>query len=528
MKLRFITAAGTAVVTLTLVSVVLLIGQRVLDRSYSTLEERHVQSDLKRTLDLIYLEAENLEVVARDYATWDDTYEYMRDRKQAYITSNYGELSMRDLGVRFVMLVSNRGEAIFRRSPGNFDFALAETGLIEVLRKNAHGGNSGISNHGVLNLPNGPMIVSYRPILRSNGDGPRRGTLIMGRDLDYHFVGRVSVLAQVPMIVQPLDRLSADSWREAAAQLASGQPNVIQEVDPGRIAGFANVTDMLGLPKLLLRIEHDRDLWNQGQRDRRILMWLVISISVLIGLLTLGFIHLCIVRRLERMIAFAASISNENELHRRIDLKGSDEIAHLGDTLNRMLDDLQTSHEKLVLAGEQLHYEATHDSLTGAWNRSAGVAILDRELARCAREHTEVTIILLDLDHFKKVNDRYGHSAGDAVLKHFTACVLRNLRTSDVLARYGGEEFLIIAPNCGMTEARVLTQRILHNLRSAALPVAQTFLHVTASAGVTAGSAPQSSQELIAVADRAMYRAKANGRNCACFEEMKISRMLPA
>ena len=92
MKLRFITAAGTAVVTLTLVSAVLFIGERVLSRSFSTLEARHLQSDLKRTLDLIYLEADNLDVVARDYATWDDTYTYMREQNRAYITSTYGDL----------------------------------------------------------------------------------------------------------------------------------------------------------------------------------------------------------------------------------------------------------------------------------------------------------------------------------------------------------------------------------------------------------------------------------------------------
>jgi diguanylate cyclase (GGDEF)-like protein len=128
---------------------------------------------------------------------------------------------------------------------------------------------------------------------------------------------------------------------------------------------------------------------------------------------------------------------------------------------------------------------------------------------------------MLDADHFKNVNDCYGHAAGDAVLKNVTAVISRNLRGFDVLARYGGEEFLIIAPNCNLEEAHSMTQRILQKLEEAPINVGQSVIHVTMSAGVTCGAAPTIAEDLIDASDGALYRAKARGRNRVEIEEVR-------
>jgi diguanylate cyclase (GGDEF)-like protein len=523
MKLRFLIAAGTAVVTLTLVVAVLVLGHQVLDHSYAVLEARHLQDDLKQTLDLLQVEAENLDVVTHDYGSWDDTWKFMAVRSRTYLKNNYGQLSLKNLNVQLVMILDPQQKVVFSRTLGDADSSRDERTLLGLSRELSTRIAGEHSVCGFLMLSRGPVAVALRPILDSDGKGPSHGTLIMVRDLDYRFIAHLSALAQVPLTLQPLDRVTDPQWQAARRALASGQPNFMHFTeDRGTL--FGRVSDLLGRPAMLLRIEHDREIWNRGLVVRRLLMWLAIAISVLFGILYLGFIQHCIVRRLERLIAFASSISTDKGLHRRIELGGNDEITELGSTLNRMLDDLQLSQQQLVSAGERLQYEATHDALTGAWNRAAGIDLLDRELDRCSRDCTQVAVILLDLDQFKNVNDLYGHAAGDAVLKHFTANVSRNLRSFDVLVRYGGEEFLIIAPNCGMAEARVLTERLLQSLRSVAISVGNNFIHLTASAGVTAGAAPFTSEELISVADVAMYRAKANGRDCAHLEEVKTNR----
>ncbi len=178
----------------------------------------------------------------------------------------------------------------------------------------------------------------------------------------------------------------------------------------------------------------------------------------------------------------------------------------------RRILDLQAD---LVKAREALREQATHDPLTGLWNRYALLEALDREHSRAAREGTPLAVIMLDLDHFKRVNDTYGHQAGDAVLRETAGRMQAVVRAYDLVGRYGGEEFLIVLPGTSGVNAAQLAER----LRAAVAydPVDHDLLRipVTASFGVGA-SGPEPSgdpQTLIRLADEALYRAKEKGRN---------------
>jgi diguanylate cyclase (GGDEF)-like protein len=178
----------------------------------------------------------------------------------------------------------------------------------------------------------------------------------------------------------------------------------------------------------------------------------------------------------------------------------------------RRILDLQAD---LVKAREALREQATHDPLTGLWNRYALLEALEREHSRAARGGTPLAVIMLDLDHFKRVNDTYGHLAGDAVLRQTAKRMQAVVRSYDLVGRFGGEEFLIVLPGTSGANAAQLAER----LRAAVAhePVSQDLLRipVTASLGVGA-SGPEPSgdpQTLIRVADEALYRAKERGRN---------------
>jgi diguanylate cyclase (GGDEF)-like protein len=152
----------------------------------------------------------------------------------------------------------------------------------------------------------------------------------------------------------------------------------------------------------------------------------------------------------------------------------------------------------------KLEYLARRDELTGLLNRRVLGEELERELAVAHRRGRPLSVVMLDLDHFKSYNDTWGHQAGDRLLKGAAAAWVAELRNSDLIARYGGEEFIVILPECGIDDAIVTARRLRQAVPDDA----------TCSAGVAALEGMESSAQLIGRADRALYHAKALGRNC--------------
>ena len=162
-----------------------------------------------------------------------------------------------------------------------------------------------------------------------------------------------------------------------------------------------------------------------------------------------------------------------------------------------------------------LRIQATYDALTGLWNRAAILEAMHLELNRAARKGLDLAVIMADLDHFKQVNDTYGHIAGDAVLREAASRMHRALRPYDQIGRYGGEEFLMIVPECTEEAAMIVANRICRCVSSDAIRVPEGMIRITSSLGVTVNhhGLCTDSNMLIRAADAALYRAKHKGRN---------------
>lgn len=168
----------------------------------------------------------------------------------------------------------------------------------------------------------------------------------------------------------------------------------------------------------------------------------------------------------------------------------------------------------LLQAREELRERANKDLLTMLPNRAAISVALEQEFARCHRDHRTVGVILLDIDHFKRINDTYGHFAGDAVLRETAARLRGNMRPYDQVGRYGGEEFLVVLPNCDLEQAAAQAERMRSKLQATSMLVDGAELTITASFGVTVSDGSERTPDVfIRVADEALYRAKAEGRN---------------
>jgi len=172
--------------------------------------------------------------------------------------------------------------------------------------------------------------------------------------------------------------------------------------------------------------------------------------------------------------------------------------------------------DKLVEAREDMRFKATHDTLTGLFNRGVILDLLGRELARTQREQGCTSILMGDVDYFKKINDTYGHPVGDEVLKEIARRLLASVRSYDFVGRYGGEEFLIVLNSCDASFALARAETIRKTVAQDPVPTSRGLVAVTMSFGVLSskdwGARPL--EDLLHETDAALYASKAAGRNC--------------
>jgi len=171
--------------------------------------------------------------------------------------------------------------------------------------------------------------------------------------------------------------------------------------------------------------------------------------------------------------------------------------------------------ERLLSANDALKVQLAHDPLTTMLSRAAILETLRTELIRSQRQQTTIGIVMADVDHFKQVNDTYGHQAGDSVLLETAKRMRSSVRPYDAVGRYGGEEFLIVMPGCGISGAMSQAERLRNAIRKEPVDTSEGLIAITLSLGVTVGGGAKSAEleELLRTADAALYVAKNGGRN---------------
>ncbi len=183
---------------------------------------------------------------------------------------------------------------------------------------------------------------------------------------------------------------------------------------------------------------------------------------------------------------------------------------------------LEREKAELLRTSIKLRKQAECDHLTDLWNRRIIVERLQQEVERSYRDNTPLSVIMVDLDHFKRVNDTFGHPAGDQVLRQVGAIFKNSLRSYDGAGRYGGEEFLLILPGVNLLNAVARAEQLRQSIESARFRYNGTSIAMTASFGVVSDF-PTDPAELIHAVDAALYQAKNSGRNCIMTIKQKSS-----
>jgi diguanylate cyclase (GGDEF)-like protein len=229
-----------------------------------------------------------------------------------------------------------------------------------------------------------------------------------------------------------------------------------------------------------------------------------------------------IVLPLQRLIRAADRIA-AGDLEVRLSATRSDELGHLTQVFNQMTDRLRCSHAEIMAANEAMQQQnevlktlSITDSLTGLYNRSKLDSILTDQLARFKRSHRPFTLLMLDIDHFKTLNDTYGHITGDEILAAVARILLQSIRSIDYAARYGGDEFIIILTETSAELAWKTAERVRSQVETLHPTVKGAEIALTVSLGIVE-SLPEdmTATEVFARADHALYEAKRGGRNRA-------------
>ncbi len=196
----------------------------------------------------------------------------------------------------------------------------------------------------------------------------------------------------------------------------------------------------------------------------------------------------------------------------------------LSSKLRNSLATVRESFFELARTREALEYRATHDGMTGAMNRSAILAALERELSRSSRSELQLAVLLIDLDHFKSINDRFGHAAGDIAIVASCTRMQDCLRAHDYVGRYGGEEFLVIVTDCDQPAAEHIADRIRTRISEHPITLNANPLFVTATIGLTMSRPEDVPESLLRRADLALYEGKEKGRNCVSLSGPEVGQ----
>lgn len=200
-----------------------------------------------------------------------------------------------------------------------------------------------------------------------------------------------------------------------------------------------------------------------------------------------------------------SDLTKEIEIHKQTQKN----LQHAKEKTEKLAQELKDSNK-------QLKEMAYRDGLTGLYNHRYFKDLIAHELNRSERYKNPLSIIMLDLDHFKKINDGFGHPVGDIVLKEVSKAIQNSIRSCDIAARYGGEEFIVVLPETQLEKAMVVAERLRKTVEGLPITANNSSINVTISGGLTSYIATKSKKEtsdIISEADNALYHAKKNGRN---------------
>jgi signal transduction histidine kinase len=360
MTLRKKTLVILSMTIFSLMVVLYTVSRFIMLNSFVKLEQQDVRKHVERFLSVLAEDITSLNRTVSDWAPWDDSYAFIEDANEAYITHNLPYSGLSNLRLQLILFRHASGRLVFSTAvdlhqgielplpPATQEFLLQDTLLTEHPNTNS-------SVAGIVLAPEGPLLVASQPIITSEDKGPIRGTLIMGRYLDADEIQWLTGITHLSTMMYLLrDAAQPPDVQYALATLSNETPVVIHPLSATMIAGYTLVNDIHGKPCVVFRVDLPRAIYQQGQASIRYFLISLLASGVVLGLVILLLLERVILSRLAGLDDSLSQIRTGRDLSYRVKVTGEDELTSLATTINRMLSALQQYEEELRKQQEHL------------------------------------------------------------------------------------------------------------------------------------------------------------------------------
>ena len=476
------------------------------------LEMAEAHGQLHRLLSLFHASSQRLQGTLQPWANWTGLHAYLQDRQPAFRQNELGLKALTAAQVDFLVLLDMDSQLIdMIEVPGH----QGDTPATDTLRTQSPAypalAKSSAHSRGCGVIRGGQQVaqVCVSPVFKNGGEGSPSGFAVMGKWVDETLIQQISQLSGArfsvvdlpgPAQTAPSQYLGEPVFRKDAVTLIEHERVLELRYPIANIFGQQIAEVRMEWPRL-----HELVTDESLNATQALVVGLMVVCTVVLALL----LDLVVVRRIKLLQKELSGIVDSKRWAGEVSVRGEDELAELA----------RYTQEVVALVHHQvkeLRSLSQTDALTGLANRRAFNERLEHILAQYARQQLSAALILMDVDHFKKYNDTYGHPAGDEALKTIARCLRTSLRRElDLPARLGGEEFGVLLQGVSAEQACAAAEHIRLAMQNLALvhEANPPLLVMTMSLGVAVVTPHDTATTLYQRADDALYQAKAQGRN---------------
>ena len=332
-----------------------VIASSVLISSYESLERKKMNIDIERFNSALNNEINQLDNSVGDWAAWDDTYFFAGGENNEFPEKNIDNATMTNLRTDIMIYVNTLGNILYEKG---FDFSDQKIINVSQGLKNYFYKDSILVNFtevnssikGIIQLPEGIILIASRPIITSYREGPIRGSVIWGRYLDTNELNFLSNITNLSVSISILnDQYPPSDFREAVQSIVKNNDIYIQVLDNDYVAGYSNIEDIFGKPVLLIKITMDRDIYKQGILTIQYFQLIILILLSLVSIILIIFIDKTLLSRLNQLNKQFLDIGKKNDFSKRISISGKDELNELTNVINETMKIIENTNKTLEI-----------------------------------------------------------------------------------------------------------------------------------------------------------------------------------